>query len=270
MAPAILFALFSLGTLKAKTRRQAVAVVLAGTIGATLIAPRRAQAQGSLIGAIQMVVNVINGIIHGNLASIQNVRTTVMQLHELTVWPKQLISQARALATGMIGQYRREMNGIFHLNLASATLPAPQGLEQVSRDGQTNDFSTLITSYTSVYGPVPASTSASLSDQNMTEMDDALAEDTLKTLKESDEADNMTLEAANQVENGASQATPGSAPFLTATAVVGDIESQAVMQKMMAAELRQEAGLLAHRMALDKEGASSAQTVAGALMNIVR
>jgi hypothetical protein len=270
MAAAVLFVLFSLGMVKAKTRRQAVAVLLAGAIAAMVVAPRPARAQGSLFGAIQMVVNVIDGVIHGNLASIQNVRSSMMQFHELTVWPKQLISQARALTTGMIGQYRGKMNGIFHLRLASATLPAPLGLEQASRDGQTNDFSALTTSYTSVYGPVPASTSASPSDQNMTEMDDALAEDTLKTLKESDEADNITLGAANQIENGASQATPGAAPFLTATAVVGAIESQAVMQKMMAAELRQEAGLVAHRTAIDKEGASSAQMVAGALMNILR
>jgi hypothetical protein len=269
MAAVVLFMLFSLGMLKAKTRRQAVAVVLAGTIGAMVISPRPAQAQGSLISAIQAVVSVINGVIHNGLASINSVRNTMRQFHELTVWPKELIEQSRALVTGMVGQYRAEMNGIFHLNLASATLPAPQALEQASRNSQTNDFSTLSTSYTSVYGSVPGNTSASPSDQNMTGMDDALAEDTLKTLKESDEADNVTLGAANQVENAATQATPGSAPFLTATAVVGAIESQAVMQKMIAAELRQEAGLLAHRTALDKEGASSAQTLAGALMNIL-
>jgi len=42
------------------------------------------------------------------------------------------------------------------------------------------------------------------------------------------------------------------------------------MQKMIAAELRQEAAALAHRSALQKEGAASAQRVAGALMNILR
>ena len=69
---------------------------------------------------------------------------------------------------------------------------------------------------------------------------------TLKTLKESDNAVNLTLGVANQIEDGASQAAPGSAPFLTATAVAASIRSQAITQKMLAADLRQEAARLAH------------------------
>lgn len=270
MAAAVLFALFSLGMIRAKTRRQVLALALAGSIAAMVVAPRPARAQGSLISAIQAVLSVINGVIHNALASMNNVRSTMRQFHELTVWPEQRINQARSLVTQMIGQYRGEMNGIFHLNLASATLPAPQALEQVSRDSQTGDFSTLTASYTNVYGPVPGSSSASPYDQNMTGMDDALAEDTLKTVKESDRAATLSLGVAGQIENAAAQAAPGSAPFLTATAVVGAIESQAVMQKMIAADLRQEAAYLAHRNALEKEGATSATSLANALMNVLQ
>ncbi len=87
-------------------------------------------------------------------------------------------------------------------------------------------------------------------------MDDALAMDNFKTLKESDSADDLTLQAADNIEDQASQAAPGSAPFLTATAVAASIESQALTQKMLAAELRQEAARLAHENALRKRGAS--------------
>lgn len=90
----------------------------------------------------------------------------------------------------------------------------------------------------------------------MMDMDDALALDNLKTLKESDAADDLTLEAANNIENGASQAAPGSAPFLTASAVTSSIVSQALTQKMLAAELREEAAHLAHENVLRKRGAS--------------
>jgi hypothetical protein len=270
MAAAVLFVLFSLGMVKAKTRRQAVAVLLAGTIAATVVAPRPARAQGSLVGAIQGVLNVINGVIHGTLATIQNVRNTISAFYEQVMWPVNLIHQAQGLATQMVAQYRAPMANILSLSLASATLPVPRALEQVARDSQASDFSALSTNYVNVYGPVPGNSSASPYDRNMTDMDDALAEDTLKTLKQSDEADSATQGIADQIEGGASRAAPGSAPFLTATAVVGAIESQAVMQKMIAAELRQEAALLAHRTALDKEGAVSAQKVAGALMNILR
>lgn len=270
MATALLFLLFSVGMVKAKTRHQAVAVLLTCTAAAMMVAPRPARAQGSLVGAIQGVLNVINGVIHGSVASIANARNTMSAFYAQALWPVTLIHQAQGLATQMIAQYRNPMHNIFNLHLASATLPATQALEQTVRDGQTNDFSALTTNYENVYGSLPANSSASPYDQNMTDMDDALAEDTLETLKESDEADNMTLGVANQVESAAIQASPGSAPFLTATAVVGAIQSQAVMQKMLAAELRQEAGLLAHRTVLEKEGASSAQSVASALMNLLQ
>lgn len=270
MAAAVLLVLFSLGMVKARTRRQAVAVLLAGTIAAAVAAPRPARAQGSLVGAIQGVLNVINGVIHGTLASIQDVRSTISAFYQQRMWPVNLIHQAQGLATQMAAQYRTPMDNILNLRLASATLRGPQALEQVARDRQTSDFSALSSNYVTVYGHVPGSTSASPYDRNMTDMDDALAQDTLKTLKESDEADSATLGVADQIETGASRASAGSTPFLTATAVVGAIESQAVMQKMIAAELRQEAALLSHRTALDKEGAVSAQKVAGALMNILR
>jgi hypothetical protein len=270
IAPAVFFMLFSVGMIQAKSRRQVLAVVLAGSIGAMAVAPRPAQAQGNLVSAIQAVLNVINGLIRTGLASIRSARNSILRLYQLIVWPQQMINQAHGLVTQMIAQYRNPMASIFQINLASATLPPTQGLEQVARDAQTTDFSVLTTNYTNVYGAVPGTSSASPYDQNMTDMDDALAQDTLKTLKESDAADTLSLSVANQIETAASQTAPGSAPFLTATAVVGAIQSQAVMQKTIAAELRQEAGLLAHRAALNKEGATSASRLASAIENLLQ
>jgi len=80
----------------------------------------------------------------------------------------------------------------------------------------------------------------------MTDMDDALAMDVLSALKQSDAAGALTLQMADQIEDGASQAAPGSAPFLTASAEAASIQCQALTQKMLAAELRQEAARLAH------------------------
>ena len=77
-------------------------------------------------------------------------------------------------------------------------------------------------------------------------------------MKETDDAGQAQLGIANKIENAASQAAPGSAPFLTASAVAASIESQAVRQKMIAAELRQEAAQLAHANALRKRGAAYA------------
>ena len=47
-------------------------------------------------------------------------------------------------------------------------------------------------------------------------------------------------------------AAPGSAPFLTAAATAANIQSQAMMQRMLAAMLRQEAARIAHENAVRK------------------
>ena len=60
------------------------------------------------------------------------------------------------------------------------------------------------------------------------------------------------LQAADQIENIASASAPGSAPFLTASSAVANMKSQAVMQKMLAAMMRQEAARVAHDNALRK------------------
>jgi hypothetical protein len=253
-----------------RTRRQVLAVVLAGVLVVALVSPPPAQAQGSLVTAIQSVLNVINGVIKTALNSINSVRTAISNFYQQATWPVALISQAKAMVTQMIGQYRSLMQNIFNINLKSATLPNPIGLENVMRNHQTNDFATLTSSFGNTYGGVPTTTGASPEDRTMMDMDDALAVDNLKTLKESDAAGDLTLQAADNIENAASQAAPGSVPFLTATAVVASIESQALTQKMLAAELRQEAAGLAHENALRKRGSAMTGDVNTQILNLLK
>ena len=94
-------------------RRRLVAITLAGVMLVTLVgAPQPAQGQMGILGAIQAVLNVINGVIHKALTAINTVRTAVNNLQQLVVWPQQLIDQARAQVTQMIGQYRSLMSNI--------------------------------------------------------------------------------------------------------------------------------------------------------------
>ena len=146
----------------------------------------------------------------------------------------------------------------------------PQSFEAVVRDHQVNNFSTLTTAYSSTYGLVPASTAANSTDRAMSDMDDALALDSLKLLKASDQAADVEINSADSIENAAAQAAPGSAPFLTATAIISGISNQALTQKMLAAELRQEAGRLAHRNTLRKENANNTTQLRGVLVNLLQ
>ncbi len=254
----LLFVLFSYLMVVARTRRQVLALTLTGVLVVALVSPPAA------------LLNVINGLIKTATNSINSVRTAISNFYQQVTWPVALINQAKAMVTQMIGQYRSLMQSIYNINLNSATLPNPVALENVMRNHQTNDFGGLTSAYSNTYRNLPTATAASPADRTMMDMDDALAVDNLKTLKESDASDDLTLQAANNIENAAGQAAPGSAPFLTATAVVASIQSQALTQKMLAAELRQEAARLAHENALRKRGATMTGDVNTQILNLLQ
>jgi hypothetical protein len=254
-----------------QNRRRLVAVTLVGVMLVTLIgAPQPAQGQVGILGAIQAVLNVINGVIHTALTAINTVRTAVNNLQQLVVWPQQLINQARAQVIQMIGQYRNLMSNIFKINLNSATLPAPQALEVIIRDHQVGNFQALTAMFANNYGAIPVVASASGGDRAMSDMDDALTLDNLKTLKAADQATDIELQSADALENSSGQAAPGSAPFLTATAITSGIHAQALTQKLLAAELREEAARLAHRNTLRKENAANTTQLRGVLVNLLQ
>jgi hypothetical protein len=268
---AVFFATFGSLIVMVKDRRKLVALTLTAVMVTTLAgAPQPAQAQSGILSGIQAVLKVINGIIQSGLTSINTVRAALSNLEQVVIWPLQLINQARAQVTQMIGQYRSLMSNIFHVNLKSATLPAPQAFEALVRDHQVNDFSGLTATFGNTYGLIPVATAANPTDRALSDMDDALALDNLKMLKASDQATDIELQSADSIENAASQAAPGSVPFLTATAIVSGIHSQALTQKMLAAELRQEAARLAHQNTLRKDNATNTTQLRGVLVNLLQ
>jgi hypothetical protein len=268
----VLFALtFTWFMVSANSSRRVLAVTVAGILVSTMLfAPPLAEAQGGLVQAIQAVLNVINGMLKNALTAINTARTAMNALYQNFVWPVQLINQARAQVTQMINQYRALMANILNMNLSSATLPTPQSLETVMRDHRVNNFNLLSQSFGSTYGAIPPSVDASQADRDMSDMDDALTLDSLKALKASDNAADLELQAANAIENSATQAAPGSAPFMTASAVASSIRSQALTQKMLAAELRQEAAHIAHQNGFRKRGATFTTQFRTLMMNLLQ
>ncbi len=268
----VLFALtFTWFMVTASSPRRVIAVTVAGVLVLTLlISPPVAEAQGGLVQAIQALLNVINGMLKNALSAINTARTAMNALYQNFVWPVQLVNQARAQVTQMINQYRALMASILNMNLSSATLPTPQSLETMMRDHRVNNFNSLGQSFGNTYGAIPTSVDASQADRDMSDMDDALTLDSLKTLKASDNATDLELQAANSIENSATQAAPGSAPFMTASAVASSIRSQALTQKMLAAELRQEAAHIAHQNGFRKRGATFTTQFRTLMMNLLQ
>jgi hypothetical protein len=268
---AILFSACAWMVLIVNGRRRVFALTLAGVMVLTLVVippQAKAQAQGGIIQAIQAVLKVLNSLILPVVNSIHGTRSANSNFYQSIVWPVPSINQCNSLVLQMIGQYRNLMSGILNINLRSATLPAPQSMESLIRDHQVNNFGGLTQSFSGTYRTIPTPTDANQADRDMSDFDDALALDSLKTLKAADSATDLELQAADSIESAAGQAVPGSTPFLTATATSSSIRSQALTQKMLAAELRQEAARIAHQNGLRKRGAMFTTQLRGTIMTL--
>lgn len=268
---AVLYSVLAALVLTANGCRRVLALVRAGVMVVALVAiPPQAKAQGpgGIIQAIHAVMKILNTLILPVVNSIHGTRSANSNFYQTTVWPVQSITQSNALVLQMIGQYRNLMSGILNINLRSATLPAPQSMEILIRDHQVNNFVGLTQSFNSTYRTIPTPTDANQADRDMSDFDDALTLDSLKTLKASDSATDLELQTADSIENAAGQAVPGSTPFLTAAATSSSIRSQALTQKMLAAELRQEAARIAHQNGLRKRGAMFTTQLRGTIMNL--
>lgn len=224
-------------------------LVAALAIGMGLAAPTLAHGQ---LGIFDSIFSSIQGDMGSSLKAINQISQQVQQLYQTSIWPLAAINQARGFVSNSISSYRNSMNQIFNTPFTSAVSPGPQQFEAILHSRLTSQIPALQTSFTTNYGSIPQSSTASSQDRVMMDMDDALGQQTLKTTLIADQGSDVILETASQMENQVAVTTPGSNPYLTAQAQIADLRCQAYMQKMLAAELRQEAGRAAHDNVLVK------------------
>lgn len=235
---------------------------------ACVAVPRLAHAQFSIFDSI---FSSIQSDMGASLKAINQIKQQVQQLYQTTVWPLAALNQARGFVSNSINTYRNSMNQIFTTKFSSAVLPGPQQFETLLHSRLSTQIPSLQTSFTTNYGAIPQANTVRPQDRVMMDMDDALGQQNLKTTLIADQGQDATIQAANQMENQVATSTPGSNPYLTAEAQVANLRSQAYMQKMLAAELRQEAGRIAHDNALIKSRTTASggvnSMVTGALTN---
>ena len=263
--------------LSVESRRRMVAVLLIGCIAILGISPPPAQAQlpFCLPCVIQTVLNTITVTIGGWLTSINGVLGKLFSLFTQTVWPLAKINLAKSQIRSIIAQFLGVLQSIMSINPHTATLPHPIALESVIRDRSTADLSSLPQAYANTYRPVPQAANIAPQDRDLTDMDDALAQDNLMMLKESDQAQDLQLQLANQIESLVGNpsidiSAPGSSSLITAAAVAGEIQSQAVTQKMLAGMMRQEAARVAHDNAIRKRNAAYAGQLQTDMTNVLQ
>jgi len=244
--------------------RRVVALTLVGAVALTMVAPP-AKAQlgiGPVIAAAGAVVTLINNTIGGllnavrsTIGSINGVLTQFDRLWEQVVYPLQLINQARALVNSMIAQYRGLLTALLRVNVSSAQLANPIALEAITRDRNPGNFAQLTNAFGQTYRAIPQATDAHPMERDLVDIDDAMALANLKTLKASDAMVDQMMTAANVIEDEGVNMAPGSAPYLAGAGMIASVKSQAMMQRMVAAAIRQEAARVAHDNTVRKRNA---------------
>jgi hypothetical protein len=241
----------------------------AGLLAAALLFP--AAAHGGItdiVSLFQSITATLSSAIGPALADLQAVESRVRQLEERVVWPEALISQTRSFVQQLRGRFSAVAAQIHRLAIDSATLATPAQLEKLLRASVTK-FDEISGSYRSVFQALPAPQSATAAQRTLLDIDDASALSALKIANASDVAGEQQLALADGLEQQAAAAAPGSAPLLAAQAQVAQLQSQAMLHRLLAAQLRQEAAWLAHDNALRKQGADSLEQLRGHLLRLM-
>ena len=199
-------------------------------------------AHGQFLSVFDSIFGSIQNDIGSSLSAINQIAQQMQKLYQTTVAPLAAINQARGFVANSINAYRSQMNAVFNTHFTSAVTPGPQQFESILHSRLSAQIPALQTSFITNYGAIPQVNAASPQDRVMMDVDDALGQENLKTTLIADQGEDVILQTADQMENQVAVSTPGSNPFLTAQAQVANLRCQAFMQKMLAAELRQEAG----------------------------
>ncbi len=203
------------------------------------------------------------------LSGIQSINTTVAKFEQQVVWPVALINQTRAEVSQVRAQFTGLVSQIQSIPTNSATLANPSQLEQLLRGQRTSNLGQISASYTQVYQSLPPANQATATQRNLMDVDDALAIGALKTATASDQASQQMLSVADGLEQQAAVSAPGSASILTAQAQAANLQNQAMLHKLLAAELRQEAARLAHTNALRKQSADANRDLRNNMLQIL-
>jgi len=245
--------------------------LLAVLVVALVLAPPAARAIGigDILYLLQTITSTLQGPIGGALSEMRTLSAAVNNFRQQIIWPLAVINEARGFVGATRARYTGLMSQIEGIKNNSATLALPLQLESVFRSAQAETISQIPPIYMQVYQPVALGGSAEPVQRNLMDIDDAMSMDSLKTAMVSDQTTQSMLTLADSLEQQAMTAAPGSAPMITAQARIADLETQAQLAKMLAAQLRQEATKLAHQNAVLKQSAVATQNLQNQIRQVL-
>ena len=229
----------------------------------------RADGVGDLLTLLHTITSTLQGPIGSALGEMRKVSAAVNNFRQQIIWPLALINQTRAFVSATRTRYTGLMSQIEGIKNNSATLALPMQLESIFRNAQSGSIGQIPSIYAQVYQPVALAGNAQPMQRNLMDIDDAMSMDSLKTAMVSDQTTQNMLTLADSIEQQAMTAAPGSASMITAQARIADLETQAQLAKMLAAQLRQEATKLAHQNALLKQRSVATQNLQNQIQQVL-
>lgn len=235
-----------------KLARNIVATVV-GLAVVVMLLPTKARSQLGLdpccaiiSAGLSSISNLLSSAVAKPLGAIQQLEQQAANFEQQVVYPIAAINQARGLATQFQGQFTH-MKQTFQLPVASATLPAPQQLEQTLLSRNPGSVPQVTTNYAALYGAVMPATDAPQPVRDLVDMTDAEAQAAMKKAVEIDSLSDLELQAAEQINQQLATAAPGSAAILEAQASAWLVRANAYTQSAMAELVRVRSIELANR-----------------------
>jgi hypothetical protein len=183
--------------------------------------------------------------------------STASQVQQQTVvYPPSGIVQALTQATRMVSTISR-IQSLASQPFNSATLPQSIALESQILGGHTASVSSVSSSYSNLYGPLPASTSMTPHHRMALDMSDAQAQAALKKAIALDATANSEGQLAQQLMQGLTTASPGSAALIAAQAAAWNLQAEAYTQGGFAQLLRLESADTAYTGQVAKKAIAS-------------
>jgi hypothetical protein len=203
------------------------------------------------------------------LGGIQRVNALRQNLQQQIAWPVTVINQSKAEVAQVRNQFTSLANQVRQIEVSSATLANPKQLEQVLRGSSQLGVGQVQPAFVKVFGAVPSAADATPNDRNLVDVDDAMASGSLKSALIADAASGRMINIADSLEKQAASTAPGAAPFVSVQAQVANLENQAYLQRLFAAQLRQEGMRLAHTNAQLKRSAESNRVLRDHMLQIL-
>jgi hypothetical protein len=209
---------------------------------------------------LSSISDLLKGVVAKPLSSIQQIQQQVLSFEQQVVFPASAINAARALAVQTQTQLR-QIGQIYRTSINSATLPASQALEQSLLSHNPNQIGQVGLNYSALYGGVMAPADAYPAMRDLVDMSDAEAQAALKKAVEIDALADVEIQAADQINQQLTNATPGTAPILQAQAAAWLVRANAYSQSAMAELVRVRSVELANASAQVKFSASDTTTL---------